>query len=113
MANQKKSKAWPEIGIITKNPVKDKDGNVMKDANGQVVTKLGFKLAEGVTILVDGVKVETSGYGTLKTPLEDVESLYKNNVIKDEDIEQKREAAQEVYKWLRYKIQLTPPRAQK
>lgn len=113
MANQKKNNKWPEIGIITKNTVKDKDGNVVKDKNGNDVTKLGFKLAEGVTVLVNGQPVDTSGYGMLKTPLEEVESLYSNGVIKDEDIEAKREAAQEVYKWLRYKIQLTPPRAQK
>lgn len=111
MSQPKKSKAWPELGIITKNPVKDKEGNILKDSNGQVLTKLGFKLNDDVTVFVKGVKVDTSGFGVLKTPVEEVESLYKNGVLGDDVIEEKRQGAAEIYKWLRYKIQLTPPKS--
>jgi hypothetical protein len=111
--SKKKNNSWPEIGIITKNEVKDKDGNVVRDEKGNVVTKLGFRLAEGITILKDGQPVNTSGYGVLKTPIEEVQSLIKNGVINESDSEKKLEAAKDIHTWLRYKIQLTPPRSQK
>lgn len=111
MSNKKKSN-WPELGIIVKNTVKDKDGNVLKDSKGQPLTKLSFKLAENVTVLVDGQPVELNQYrtGILKTPVEDVENLYKNGAIGDDKIEERREAAKNTHTWLRYKIQLPPPR---
>lgn len=109
-----KKQKWPELGIITKNVVKDKDGNVVKDAKGNAVTKLGFKLADNVTILVDGQPVELNQYrsGTLKSPVDEVESLYQNGVIGDDEIEAKRAKAKETNEWLRYKISLPPPRSQ-
>lgn len=110
MSNKKNK--WPEIGIITKNTVKDKDGNVLKDKAGNPITKLGFKLAENVTILVDGQPIELNQYrsGILKTPVEEVEGLYKSGVIGDDKIEERREQAKNAHTWLRYKIQLPPPR---
>jgi hypothetical protein len=111
MSQPKQSKKWPELGIITKNVKKDKNGNEVKDSNGNPVTVLGFKLADNVTILVDGKPVETSRYGVLQTPMEEVEGLYKSGAIGDDAIEQRKEKAKEVYSWLRYKIQLPPPRA--
>jgi hypothetical protein len=107
----KKNNKWPEIGIITKNEKKDKDGNVVKDKQGNPVTVLGFKLADNVTILVDGKPVETSRYGILTTPVDEVERLYKNGAIGDDKIEERRQSANTAYKWLRYKIQLPPPKA--
>lgn len=110
--SERKSKKWPELGVITKNVKKDKDGNVVKDSSGNPVTVLGFKLAENVTVLVDGQPVTLNKYrtGILTTPVEEVESLYKNGIIGDDKIEEKREAAKTTYTWLRYKVQLPPPR---
>jgi bifunctional DNA-binding transcriptional regulator/antitoxin component of YhaV-PrlF toxin-antitoxin module len=107
----KKKGGWPEIGVITKNAVKDKDGNVVK-VNGVVQTKLGFKFADNVEIFVDGQKIELNKYrsGVLKSPIEEVESLYKNGAISDGDIEERRSKAKEVNEWLRYKIQVPPAR---
>lgn len=107
-----KNKGWPEIGTIVKNEVKDKDGNVMTDSKGQPLTKLNFKFADNVTILVDGQPVEMNKYrtGVMKTPQEEVEGLYKSGAIGDDKIEERREKAKEVNKWLRYKITVPPPR---
>jgi DeoR/GlpR family transcriptional regulator of sugar metabolism len=106
----KKSKKWPELGIITKNTVKDKDGNVLKDKSGNPITRLGFALAKNVTVLVDGEKVDTTGYGILTTPIDEVASLIKNGAIPENEVEERKEKAKEVHTWLRYKIQLPPPK---
>ena len=117
-------KGWPELGIITKNPVlkrnengeaiKDSNGNYeyVTDQNGQVIYKLGFQLADGVTILVDGqpVALNKKRTGILKSPVKEVEELYKRGAINDNDIEGRREKAKEINTWLRYKVQLPPPR---
>lgn len=107
-----KSKSWPELGLITKNAIKDKDGNVVKDSKGETQYRLGFKLAENVTILVDGEPIELNKYrsGILTNPIDEVEGLFKNGAIDEADIEKRREIAKEAHKWLRYKIQLPPPR---
>lgn len=112
MANNKKQ-GWPELGIITKNAVKDKDGNVVKNAKGEVETRLGFKLNEEIAEILRaaGVNVNEYGSGLLSTPVEEVEKLYKNGAIKDDQIEARREAAKEAHSWLRYKVILPPPRA--
>ena len=109
----KKTKGWPELGIITKNAVKDKDGNIVKNSKGETEYRLGFKLNEGVTVLVDGEPIKLNEYrsGLLSTPVEEVEKLYKNGAITDETIEARREQAKEQHAWLRYKIVLPPPRA--
>jgi len=109
----KKNKGWPELGMIVKNTVKDKDGNVVKDSKGEPVTRLAFKLAENVTILVDGEPVTLNKYrtGILKSPVEEVEGLYKSGAIGDGDIEKRRESAKAAHTWLRYKVQLPPPKA--
>jgi hypothetical protein len=109
----KKNKGWPELGIITKNVVKDKDGNVVKGSNGEAVYRLGFKLSENVTVLVDGQPVELNKYrsGLLTTPVDEIENLYKNGAIGDDKIEERRATAKEKHTWLRYKIQLPPPKA--
>lgn len=106
-----KNKSWPELGVITKNEVKDKNGNVVMGQDGKPLTKLGFKLNKNVTILVDGKPFETSGYGTLTSPVEDVERMYKNGAIKEEEIEQRREKAKDLHNWLRYKVSLTPSKS--
>ena len=108
--SQNKTNKWPELGVITKNTKKDKAGNVVKDDKGNPVTTLGFKLADNVTILVDGKPVETSRYGLLRTPQEEVEGLFKSGAIGDDKIEERREKANEIHSWLRYKITLPPPR---
>lgn len=110
--SQKKNKGWPELGIITRNPVKDKDGNVMKDKAGQTIYKLSFVLNEDVTVLVNGEKVELNKYrsGILKSPVDEVEGLIKAGVINEDKIEERRQSAKDAHTWLRYKIQLPPPR---
>lgn len=121
MSNKKK---WPELGIITKNPVRKKDdnGNFIKDSNGnfenlldkngKIIYNLGFKLADNVTVLVDGeeVKLGKGRTGIMKTPQQTVEGLYKAGVFDDSVIEEKRQAAEERNSWLRYSVQLPPPR---
>ena len=108
-----KNNRWPELGIITKNVVKDKEGNTLKDSSGNPVTRLDFKLNEDVTILYKGQPVTLNKYrtGRMVSPVDEVESLYKNGVIGDDVIEQRRETAKNAHTWLRYKIQLPPPRA--
>lgn len=102
---------WPELGIITKNPLK-KDGKVVKDSNGNTVYVLGFKLDEKVTVLYDGEPVALNEFrsGMLRTPVEEVESLIKNGQIAEDEVEARREKAKEIYSWLRYKVVLPPPR---
>jgi hypothetical protein len=122
--SQKKSKGWPEIGVITKNAVRKKDengkfikaddGNFVNvtDHNGKTVFKLGFKIADNVTVLVEGepVALNKSRTGTLTSPVREVENLYKAGQIDDDVIESRREKAKEIHNWLRYKVQLPPPR---
>jgi len=110
--SQKKSKKWPELGIIVKNQVKDKEGNPVIGKDGQPVYKLGFKLAENVTVLVDGepVQLNKGRTGMLVSPVEEVDNLIKRGVIGEDKAESRREQAKEVNSWLRYKIQLPPPR---
>lgn len=109
MGNEKKG--WPELGLITKNAVKDKDGNVVKNKKGEVVYRLGFKIADDITILRNGKPVALNEFrtGLLKTPLQEVEELYKNGAIGDDQIESRRESANS-NQWLRYKVVLPPPR---
>lgn len=112
MTTKTKSKKWPELGIITKNVIKDKEGKVVTDSKGQPLTRLDFKVADNVTILVDGERVELNQYrsGTMVSPVDEVESLFKRGVIKEEEIETRREKAKETHSWLRYKVTLPPPR---
>lgn len=109
--SEKKTSKWPEIGVITKNAVKDKNGNPVKDAGGNPVTQLGFKLADNVSILVDGQPVKTSRYGVLVSPPDEVDRLYKAGAIGDDKIEERRAKAKDLHTWLRYKVQLTPPKS--
>lgn len=106
------SKKWPELGMITKNEIKDKEGNVVKNQQGEIQYRLGFKLADNVTVLVDGKPVELNKYrsGILTSPVDEVEGLFKNGAIGEDKIEKRREDAKNAHKWLRYKIQLPPPR---
>lgn len=106
-----KGKKWAELGVITKNDVKDKNGQVVLGEDGKPLTKLGFKLGKGITILFEGQPVDTDGYGNLVSPVEEVERLVKNNVIKEADVETRREKAKELNTWLRYKVQLTPSKS--
>jgi len=110
----KKNNSWPELGIITRNPQKDKDGNVLKDKAGNIIYKLGFKLADNVTVMVDGQVIELNKYrtGILKSPVEEVEGLIKNGAITEDKIESRRQTAKDAHDWLRYKIQLPPPRVE-
>ena len=109
----KKSKSWPELGIITKNEVKDKDGNSVLDANGNKTFRLGFKLSEDITVLYQGEEISINEYrsGILTNPVDEVEGLYRNGHIDDDKIESRRESAKKAHSWLRYKVQLPPPRA--
>lgn len=115
MSNQKKSKGWPELGQIVKNVVQTKDDNGnwvdVLDSNGKQQFKLSFKVAEGITILHEGqpVSLNKGRTGIMKSPVEEVEGLYKAGQIDEESIEFRREKAKEAT-WLRYKIQLPPPR---
>jgi len=105
----KKSK-WAELGIITKNPVLDKNKNEVKDQNGNVVTKLGFKLSDEIYEVLCKAGYNISQYGVLKTPVEEVDGLIRAGAITEDKIEERKEKAKEVYSWLRYKVQLPPPK---
>lgn len=122
--SQTKSKGWPELGMIVKNAVnkRDENGNLLKDDAGNYIPlkddagntiyNLSFKLSENVTVLVDGqpVQLNKGRSGKMVTPQQEVEGLYKAGAINEEKIEYRREKAKEVNNWLRYKIQLPPPR---
>jgi len=116
MSNQKKNSGWPELGQIVKNVVQKKDDNGnwvdVLDANGNKQYKLSFKLADGIGITYEGnpVKLNKGRTGILKNPVEEVESLYKAGQIDDDSIEFRREKAAQAHSWLRYKVQLPPPR---
>lgn len=103
-----KKNKWPELGIITKNEVKDKEGNVMRDKQGNPVTRLGFKLSDEIYEVLRKAGYTVSQYGVLKTPVEEVEGLIKAGVIEESKIEERKQSATEAHKWLRYKIQMPP-----
>lgn len=112
-----KKKGWPELGMIVKNKVQKfnpdtKEWEDVLDQNGQNIYKLEFKLADGVTILVDGdpVALNKGRKGIMKTPQQEVEGLIKAGVITGDDVEKRRDSAKEANKWCRYKVQLPPPR---
>ena len=107
-------KAWPELGLITRNPAKDKEGNILKDENGKTIYRVGFKLNDDVTVLYKGepVALNKSRTGFVQTPIQEVEGLYNRGAIDDDKIEARREKAKEIYNWLRYKVQLPPPRGE-
>lgn len=106
-----KGKSWPELGVITKNEAKDKEGNLILDANGNKTYRLGFKLHKDVTVLVKGepVALNKGKTGFLTKPKDEVEQLYKNGVIPDDEIEARRQKVED-NAWLHYKITLPPPR---
>jgi hypothetical protein len=116
MSNQKKNSDWPELGQIVKNVVQTKNEQGqwedVLDANGSKQYKLSFKLAEGISVAFEGnpVKLNKGRTGILKNPVEEVESLYKAGQIDDDKIEFRREKAKQAHSWLRYKVQLPPPR---
>lgn len=105
----KKTK-WLELGIITKNPVKDKDGNVKRDSKGNEITKLGFKLNDEVVEVLRKAGYDIGQYGVLTTPVDEVDRLIKAGAIKENEIEDRKVKAKDVYSWLRYKVQLPPPK---
>lgn len=111
MSQQKKSR-WPELGIITKNEVKDKDGNVLKDDKGVALTRLSFKLSDEVYEVLRKAGLNVTKYGILQTPIEEVDGLIKAGVITEDKIEERKQTAKDAHKWLRYKVNLPPPRAQ-
>ena len=113
----KKTKAWPELGWIVKNPVQKfnketKEWEDVLDSNGRKQYRLSFKINEDVTILYKGeeVSLNKGRTGFCVNPVEEVEKLYDNGFIDEKDIETRREKAEDAHKWLRYKVQLPPPR---
>lgn len=107
-----KNKRWPTLGIIVRNPMKDENGNVLKDDKGRTLYHPPqLKLDDSITVLHNGQPVALNEYrtGHLITPKQEVETLYKNGAIDDGEIEARRQKVQEL-DWLRYKIQLPPPR---
>jgi translation initiation factor IF-2 len=105
-----KKNKWLELGIITKNEVKDKQGNVLKNKDGSVITRLGVKLNEEVVEVLRKAGYDVTQYGVLTTPIDEVERLIDNGAIGEDKAEDRRAKAKEVYSWLRYKIQLPPPK---
>jgi hypothetical protein len=116
MSEQKKNSGWPELGQIVKNSIqkRNEDGTYsdVLDANGNKQYKLSFKLAAGIGITLDGqqVRLNKGRTGMLKNPIEEIEGLYKAGQIDDDKIESRRESAKKAHSWLRYKVQLPPPR---
>jgi len=114
--SEKKNSGWPELGQIVKNVVQEKDSNGnwvdVLDANGQQQFKLSFKVSPGISISFEGqpVNLNRGRTGILKNPLQEVEGLYKAGQIDDDKIESRRESAKKAHSWLRYKVQLPPPR---
>jgi len=114
--SETKKKGWPELGIITRNVVQKKDDNGnwvdVLDKNDKQQFKLGFKLADDITVLRGGepVALNDSRTGILTDPVKEVENLYKLQFIDEDKIESRRESAKKAHNWLRYKVQLPPPR---
>jgi hypothetical protein len=105
-----KKNKWLELGVITKNEVKDKSGKTLKGTDGKPLTRLGLKLSDEVLEVLRAAGYNITQYGVLKTPIEEVEGLIKAGAIKEADVEDRKQKAQDIYKWLRYKIQLPPPK---
>lgn len=108
----KKSNKWPELGVITKNEVKDKNGKVQLDENGKPLTRTGFKLSDEIYEVLCKAGYNISQYGVLKTPIEELDGLIKAGFVDDSQLEAKKQTAKETHKWLKYKVQLPPPRSQ-
>lgn len=108
----KKSNKWPELGIITKNEVKDKQGKVKLDDQGKALTRLSFKLSDEIYEVLCKAGYNIGQYGILKTPVEEVDGLIKAGFIEEGQVEAKKQSAKEIHNWLRYKVQLPPPRSQ-
>ena len=103
-----KKNKWPELGIITKNEVKDKEGNTVRDKQGNPVTRLAFKLNDEIYEVLRKAGYNVSQYGVMKTPVEEVEGLIKAGVIEESEVEKRKESAKSAHTWLRYKIQMPP-----
>ena len=97
--SQKKSKGWPVIGNIVENTTKD--GKKFRSV----------KFADNVEIYVDGEKIAMNEYrnGNLVTPSQELEGLIDKGLVKEEDIEFRREKVAELT-WLKHKIVVPPPR---
>jgi predicted transcriptional regulator len=95
-----KGKGWPVIGQIVENT--DKKGNKFRSV----------KIADNVTILVDGEEINMNQYrsGNLVSPVDEVEQLIERGVISEDKQEFRREKAQEVSSWLKYNIVVPPPK---
>ncbi len=94
--SQKKSKGWPTIGSLRKGD------------NGSYI-----KLADNVTILVDGQPIDMNDKKTvrLEDPRKKVESLFERGHISEKQRDERLEklAAME---WLRYDLVVPPPKGE-
>lgn len=101
---------WLDLGVITKNEVKGKDGKVLLGDDGKPVTELGFRISKEVHEVLTKAGYNISEFGKMKTPQQEVEGLIKAGFIKEEEVEERRSKAVQTNSWLRYKVQVPPPR---
>lgn len=97
MAETKKSRSWPTVGSLRKSD----DGRNY------------IKLANNVTILVDGKPVSMNKSRTinLQDPRKNVEQLQQRGVITGEQAEERLEKLSSM-QWLRYELVIPPAKAE-
>lgn len=90
-----KRKPWPKVG------------SVIKGDNGSYI-----KLADNVKIYVEGEEVSLNKSRTLKleSPKQQLESLIKNGLVEEKDVESRRSKVEEISSWLAYNIIAPPPK---
>lgn len=102
----KQNKSWLKLGQLIRNET-DRDGNPIAKADQKTYLKLSDEAHAALTAA--GFNVGKNGI--LTTPVDEVENLIKAGQIPEADVEKRRESAKATSSWLRFNIQLPPPRA--
>jgi len=102
---EKKAK-WLELGVLIRNTTK-RDGTVIPVEE----QKTYLKLSDEAHAALSKAGFNVGKNGVLINPVDEVESLFKNGFIEEGKIEERRETARNASSWLKYKIQVPPPKA--
>lgn len=104
MAN--KNKGWLKLGQLIRNET-DREGNPIAKAD----QKTYLKLSDDAHAALTAAGFNVGKNGVLVTPVDEVENLIKAGQIPEDKVEERRAAATQVSSWLRFNIQVPPPRA--
>lgn len=102
MANKKK---WLELGNLIRNTT-DREGKPIAAKDQRTY----LKLSDEVFKVLKDAGYDVGQVAQLSTPVENVERLIKAGVIEEGKVESRREAAKGASSWLKYIVQLPPPR---